>query len=163
MGSSREQLQSGGNAAFAGKITGKRLPDVVSSGPLCRNAPNRTNHRAEFFRPHAFTKRGAGRFGNALFHQSAAEVVGSGLEACEGTLETELDPGCLDVGYPTVEEEPRQCMNDQIFPKSAAPTCRTALVEARLRMDDAQRNELGKAARFSFNVTKQQNVTDPRN
>ena len=55
--------------------------EFVSRGTLNRDAPKGSDHGAKLARSHILAEIRACRFGDALFHQRAAEIVGARFEA----------------------------------------------------------------------------------
>src|SRR5271168_1462826 len=87
-----------GNHSLRAILRGERAADAIRGGPLGGNAADAADARAEFLRRDIFAECGARRFRDALFHQRAAEVVGSGAEAVERSVEPHLHPRHLQVG-----------------------------------------------------------------
>src|ERR1019366_4232010 len=89
--------------------------DVVSRGALGWDTFDGSDQGAKFARRNILAEIRSRRLGNALFHQRAAEIVRSRLQARQGLLKSKLDPGDLNVGDVAVQKHAGERVNDQIL------------------------------------------------
>src|SRR6266581_7777208 len=139
----------------------ENFADFISCGALRRCAAYGSDHRAEFAGRNIFTEIRSCRFRDALLHQSAAEIVGSRFQTSQGLLKTKFDPRNLNVRDVAVQKHPGKRMNVQILVDRTSCTGATALEQFSLRMDESQRNELGKSACFLLNLAEEKQMPHP--
>lgn len=124
----------------------ERPPSFVRRGAFRRDAANLSDVAAEFFRGNILAKSCSGRLGDVFFHQRSAEIVGAGLQAGEGSIDPELHPGNLDVADGSVEQHAGKRMNAQMFVAQGSWARATMLEQARVLVNESQRNEFCEAA-----------------
>ena len=91
------------------------LANFIGRGTLRRDAPDGSDHGAEFAGRDVLAEIRSRRLGDALFHQSAAEIVGSRFQTGQGLFKPKLDPRNLNVGDVAVQQNAGERMNDQIL------------------------------------------------
>src|SRR5262249_15628920 len=133
----------------------------VGCGTLRRNASDSSDHGAEFSRRNVLAEICSPRLGDAFFHQSAAENVGSRLQTGQRILKPELHPRNLDIADVAVQQNARKRMNDQILTDRMARASASSLEKPRLGVNESQGNKLGKSAGVLLNVSEQKQMLDP--
>ncbi len=143
------------------RVSVKCAADFVARRAFCRSAANRSNHAAKFRRLDKLAKIRARGFGNAFFHQRAAEIVRAGIEAIERKLKSELHPRHLNIFDRAMQQHARQRMHAQMIVAFRAGASAAVLKKPRLFVNEAERHEFREAAGAFLNRAQQQNVPHP--
>src|SRR5260370_33562939 len=103
-GSTLQEIQlrlRGGRRFFV--TAGIEMANLVGCGAFGGNACYGTNHATGIPRRNAVAKGCPCRLRNVFFHARSAEGVRAGVEAGQGSIQAELDPGHLEIRYPRRE------------------------------------------------------------
>src|SRR5207244_11019862 len=91
------------------------------------------------------SKAAGATFGDVFFHQRSAEIVGAGLQAGKGSLDSQLYPGDLNMANCAVQKDTRKRMNAQVLVARCPRPCSAMVVEAGVLGDVTQRNRTDKS------------------
>ena len=89
--------------------------NFVRCGALRGNPAYPANVGSKFLRSNVLAKGGSGSFGDVFLHQRSAEIVGAGLQAGEGSLDSQLYPGDLHIANCAVQKHPRKGVNAPVL------------------------------------------------
>src|SRR5689334_1600973 len=118
--------------------------NFIGRGALRGDAPDGSDQGAEFSGRDVLAEICSRRLGDALFHQSAAEIVGSSFKTGQGLFKPQLDPRNLNIGDVAVQQDPRKRMHDKILVDRATRASASLLEQLGLGVDETQGNKLGK-------------------
>src|SRR5260370_32046585 len=124
----------------------KCAPNSVGRRPFRWDAPDRANPGAKFFRRHVFAERCAGGLGNALFHERAAKIICACLQARERGLESQLDPGDLQVFDRAVQKDAREGVDTEVLVAFGTRPGSAMTIEPCILVDESERNDLRNSA-----------------
>ena len=133
----------------------------VSRVALGGDAAHLENQRLKIFRAGVLAGGGSGFARNIFFHQRAAVIVGAGVQAELRELAVQLHPRNLNVIDRTREQQASQRVDLEMFGESWPGARQSLMVEQRVLMDEAERNELGEAAGFGLDLAQQAHLADP--
>src|SRR5713226_5047108 len=130
----------------------------VKRGSLDRDAPHLVRFLLDQVDRHELARRAAGLRRDALLHQRAGEVVASGLERHRGEVDAEFNPRRLQIVDVAAQEQARERVHLEVQNSDRRRRHESLAEEHRVLMDEAQRDELGKAVRLLLDVAQQVDV-----
>src|SRR5579871_300343 len=142
----------------------QRVSDVnarISGVALGWNTPEFQNHRLEILGAGVLAGSSSGFAGNIFFHQRAAEIVGSGVQAELRKPAVQLHPRDLNVVDRTCEQNAGQSMHLQVLRKRGTGAGESLMEKQRVLMDEAEGDEFGEASGFGLDPAQQAHLAYP--